>query len=189
MRRAAVFALAVVMAASTPSGSFADVEIIGGNPLYDPLIAGDTVKVERILATGAAYADTSLDNTRKTALMLVSSAGNEEMVALLLKYKAKTDLRDQIGNTALAYAALRGHVEVAELLVAAGAAVDIDNRQGMTPLMIAAQQGQAEFVRFLIKKGADAKRVDYTGRTALAWAEYNRRSAAVAALKQAGVKE
>ena len=189
MRRAAVFALAVVIAASNPSGSFGAVEIIGGNPIYDPLIAGDAAKVERILATGASYPDASLDDTRKTPLMLAAAAGNEEMVTLLLRYRAKLDLRDQIGNTALAYAAFRGHVEVAELLLASGASVDLDNRQGMTPLMIAAQQGQTEVVRLLIKKGADAKRADYTGRTALAWAEFNRRSAAVAALKQAGVKE
>jgi ankyrin repeat protein len=189
MRRAAVFALAVVIAASNPPGSFAAVEIIGGNPIYDPLIAGDAAKVERILVTGAAYPDTALDETRKTPLMLAAAAGNEEMVTLLLRYKAKLDLRDQVGNTALAYTAARGHLEVAQLLVDAGAAINVDNRQGMTPLMIAAQQGHAEMVRFLIRKGADAKRADYTGRTALAWAEYNRRSAAVAALKQAGVKE
>jgi ankyrin repeat protein len=184
MRRIAVIALAILLFA-VPARA---IDIIGGNALYDPVIAGDTAKVERMLATGT-YPDASLDDTGKTALIFAAAAGNEEMVALLLKYKAKPDTRDQVGNTALSYAASRGHVEAAEALLKARASSDVENRQGMTPLMIAAQQGHAEMVRLLLSKGADASKYDYTGRTAMMWAEVNRRSAAIAALKQAGVKE
>jgi ankyrin repeat protein len=44
-------------------------------------------------------------------------------------------------------------------------------------------------VRLLISKGADMTKSDYTGRTALMWAEATRRSAAISALKQAGAKQ
>lgn len=184
MRALAVIALTTFLAAS-PAWA---IDILGGPALYDPVISGDLDKVERLLGTGY-YPDGLLDETGKTALMLAASAGNEDMVALLLRYKAKPDQRDQVGNTALSYAASRGQVAAAEVLLKNRASPDAENRQGMTPLMIAAQQGQTDLVRLLLSNGADATRYDFTGRTALMWAETNRRGAAAATLKKAGVKE
>lgn len=43
--------------------------------------------------------------------------------------------------------------------------------------MAATTGGQVEVVRFLLSKGADATRADFTGRTALMWAEWSRRGA------------
>jgi ankyrin repeat protein len=55
--------------------------------------------------------------------------------------------------------------------------------------MAAATQGHVPVVQALLAKGADATRRDYTGRTALMWAEWSRKAAVVAALRQAGVRE
>ena len=188
MRVVAAIALAILSFAFVAPTANA-VEIISGNPLYDPVIAGDLAKAERVLATGGSVPDSRLDDSGKTALMLAAAAGNEQMVALLLRYKAKPDYRDTVGNTALSYAAFGGHREATEALLRAGASPDLENRQGMTPLMIAAQQGRVEVARLLIANGADLTKLDYTGRSALAWAEFNRRSAVVTLLKQAGATQ
>ena len=42
--------------------------------------------------------------------------------------------------------------------------------------MIAASQGRNEIVRLLLKGKADPSWRDYTGRTALMWAEWNRKT-------------
>ena len=68
-------------------------------------------------------------------------------------------------------AADRGRIDAAELLLARGAKVDADNRQGVTPLMQAAASGWVEMVRLLLKRGADPSRQDYSGFSALDWAE------------------
>jgi ankyrin repeat protein len=185
MRPIAAMALAICLAA-LPARA---IDLLVTNPLYDPVIAGDTDKVARVLGTGGSYVDSTLDEEGKTALMLAAAAGNDAMVDLLLRYRAKPDARDSIGNTALAYAAARGQIEAAEALLRGRAAIDPENRQGVTPLMQAAQQGQAAMVRFLLARGADSGRRDYTGRSALMWAEFNRRATAVAVFRRAGVTE
>ena len=67
--------------------------------------------------------------------------------------------------------------------------VFIENRQGITPLMVAASQGSLESLQLLLAKGCDTTRRDYTGRTALMWAEWSRKNRIVRALKHAGVRE
>jgi ankyrin repeat protein len=185
MRAVAALALAIFSIFASAANA---VDIISNNPLYDPVVSGDLAKAERVLATGGSVPDSRLDDSGKTALMLAAAAGNEDMVALLLRYKAKPDYRDTVGNTALCYAALGGHRAAAEELINGGASVDLENRQGMTPLMIAAQQGRVDMTRLLIARGADLTKLDYTGRTALAWAEFNRKGAVAGVLKQAGAK-
>ena len=80
MRRAIVIALAILFAA--PSARALD--ILTTNPLYDPVIAGDLAKAERVLATGGSPVEIAFDSTGKTPLMLAAAAGNDDMVSLLL---------------------------------------------------------------------------------------------------------
>ena len=76
-----------------------------------------------------------------------------------------------------------------EILLDSGANIDAENRQGLTPLMLAAGEGRLEVVQLLLERNADTGRHDYTGRTALNWAERNGRRPVVRALRAAGVKE
>ena len=56
----------------------------------------------------------------------------------------------------------------------------------MTPLMEAARTGRLEVVQRLIKAGAQVNRLDFTGRSALAWAQEGRNPRVTSALQQAG---
>ena len=55
--------------------------------------------------------------------------------------------------------------------------------------MIAASQGRVGIVRVLLKYGVDVSKRDYTGRTALMWAEWNRRNFITNLLREARAKE
>ena len=76
-----------------------------------------------------------------------------------------------------------------EILLDAGVNIDAENRQGLTPLMLAAGEGRLEVVQLLLERNADTGRHDYTGRTALDWAQRNGRQPVVRALRMDGAKE
>jgi ankyrin repeat protein len=55
--------------------------------------------------------------------------------------------------------------------------------------MFAASQGESEVARELLVHKADFARRDYTGRTALMWAERNGKAAVMSVLRRSGAKE
>ena len=80
-------------------------------------------------------------------------------------------------------------MEVLELLMDLGARIDIENRQGMTPLMMAASDGPIEIVQIFLDRKADATLGDYTGRTAIIWADRNSRRNVIRLFRRAGIRE
>ena len=56
-------------------------------------------------------------------------------------------------------------------------------------MMVAAEKGFVSVIQVLLAKGADSGRHDYTGRSALMWAEWSRRPAVARVLREAGVRE
>ena len=59
------------------------------------------------------------DNSKdgKTALLLAASAGQKDVVKLLIEKCAKLEAKDSEGGTALLWAASEGHKDVVELLI------------------------------------------------------------------------
>ena len=74
-------------------------------------------------------------------------------------------------------------------MIERGVNLNSENRRGITPLIIAASQGRNEIVRILLQRKADSTRRDYTGRTALMWAEWSRKPQIVKILRAAGIQE
>ena len=167
LKRAAIAAMAVLLLACGPSR--AQVDFKGYNDIATVAAHGRTDDVIRELQAGRS--PSVPDDSGETALHYAAQLGDQRMANALLYYKAPVDARDQFGNTPLHWAAQRGSMSVMQLLLDSGASVDVQNKQGMTPLMMAAKAGQLPAVRLLVKAGADPQRADFTGRTAIGWAD------------------
>ncbi len=109
-----------------------------------------------------------------TALMAASSAGNVEMVRVLVERGARVNDKTVDGRTALHYAAERPNTsDVIPVLLKAGA--DINAKLGSTaqhlagasPLIIAAAMGNAPVVKLLLDAGANKNVLTWDRMTAL----------------------
>ena len=126
------------------------------------------------------------DDQGKTALMYAAIAGNDAMVKLLLQGGARPSIRDLDGRAALHWAVQRENPDAVAALLDGGAAIDILDPHGTTPLMMAAANGNISVLRVLIAHHAKLDTRDYTGRSAVDFADGTRQSRAVTLLKQAG---
>ena len=120
-------------------------------------------------------ADTSLnlnavDSSGWTALMYAAQAGSPDAVAILLKARAKAELKSYEGETAMfAAASSAQHPDVkVRMLAAVGVDVNGQDNRGVTPLMIAARYSRMPgLISSLMQLGADPSKRDVEGKTAL----------------------
>jgi ankyrin repeat protein len=178
----AAAALALVVVA-TPAR--AELALFGGYwaNVARAAAANDAADVSQLVTSGKSPND--LDDNGRPALNIAVINGNLQIAAILIKAKARLDVRDRLGNTPLHIAAEHGEMEMAQLLLGVGAPVDAENRNGMTPLMIAASRGYLDIVKALLAKGANPHKTDFTGRDAASWAEDSHRSAVIQTLQRA----
>ncbi|CAI8021052.1 Putative ankyrin repeat protein MM_0045 [Geodia barretti] len=92
--------------------------------------------------------------------------GRTEVVSLLVKAGANTDLQNKDGDSALMMAAREGRTEVVSLLLEAGANTDLQNKDGYSALMIAASSC-SKTVPMLVKAGAALDLQNKEGDTAV----------------------
>ncbi|MDB5358948.1 MAG: ankyrin repeat family protein [Rhodospirillales bacterium] len=126
------------------------------------------------------------DDQGKTALMYAAVAGNETMIKLLLQGGARPLIRDQDGRVALHWAVQRDNPDAVSALLDGGAPIDTLDPHGTTPLMMAAAIGNLAVIRVLISHHPKLDARDYTGRSAVDFADGTRQSRAATLLKQAG---
>ena len=107
---------------------------------YSPLMAaafhGHT-EVADVLLDAGAEVDTEHTGVAATALMLAANCGRVEVVRLLLRRGAATEIRNNRGQTALMAAAICGENEIVNLLLDNGAEVDAQDNDGETALTLA----------------------------------------------------
>ena len=103
--------------------------------------------------------DIRLDDGR-TALMLASKYGREDITRNLLHAGADVNATNNNGGTALMYSAIRANLPTVQLLLANGAKVNMKAKFGWTALMVAASKGRAEIIRELLAHGANANTRD-----------------------------
>jgi len=126
------------------------------------------------------------DEAGKTGLTFAVIAGNAALTKLLLQGGARPQIRDSDGRVALHWAVQKDNSDVVAALLDGGAAIDTLDPHGTTPLMMAAESGNLAVIRLLIQRHANLQLRDYTGRSALDFAEGTRQSRAATLLRQAG---
>lgn len=104
--------------------------------MFDAVKAGDTARVERLLASGAEV--DSRDHDQATPLIAASLSDHPAVAELLLSKGADVTAGNAGGFTPLDAAAYLGSVRIAELLLGKGAVLeDAANKAGVTPLIVA----------------------------------------------------
>ncbi|PRD24466.1 UNVERIFIED_CONTAM: Tankyrase [Trichonephila clavipes] len=94
--------------------------------------------VKLLLENGADVR--SVSNLGNTVLHIASSAGNKEIMKILLEHADNNKIKEVInaktailGNTALHFAAVNSHLEIVKYLLKHGAAFNIKNKKGKMP--------------------------------------------------------
>lgn len=146
---------------------------------------GNVEKMEELILGGGDIAVT--DNMGSTLLHFATSAGNHDMVELLLEKGAGVDIneRNYLGAP-LHKAAENGHEAVVKILLQRGADINVKDYFQDTPLHVAAENGQEAVVKILLQHGADINVKNYLQRTPLHVATENRHEAVVKLLLQHG---
>lgn len=140
----------------------------GNSPLALALIAGHGRMARLLLERGAAT-----EPAQGNPAMLAAARGEEDDplgVLLLLKFKAKVDVRDARGRSALLDAVAMGHRHIVQALLEAGARVDVVDREGRNALLEAAAGPDPGILPLVLAKRPDPAAVDAGDRNALALA-------------------
>jgi ankyrin repeat protein len=149
---------------------------------------GDPAIVDLLLRHGANARAKNVAGY--SALHAAAFGGSPEVVKLLLDGGADADPKDNSqGRTPLIWAAQRGQSGIVRQLLRHGASVNArETLAGTTALMNAAaeQSGNAATVEALLAQGADTSTKDFTGATALDWADRQGYAATIDLLKKHG---
>ena len=70
----------------------------------------------------------------KTALIIASMLGDEQMAQMLINFGADVDIRDSMGCTALMWASLLDHENITKMLIKVNANINLKDIEGQTAL-------------------------------------------------------
>lgn len=138
-----------------------------------------------LLLGGGANPDIQ-DGKGRTALIVAAKQGVNNPVTMLLEAGANNELKDEKGNTALMVACGERHLNIMTELLDSGADANTRDLQGRTPLMLLSLLGEDEMVRLLLRHKPDISAVDYSMKTALAYAKEYKRKLVIQVLEKAG---
>ncbi len=121
-----------------------------GPRLIQLVLSGDSDKLIDLLENTASLGINVQGLKGMTALHIATIRNDIDMVELLLKNGAKTDVKDASGNCPLAYAArLSNTLEIMDLMISHGANVNETGLMGKTALFEAVQSARIENVEYL----------------------------------------
>jgi ankyrin repeat domain-containing protein 50 len=140
-------------------------------PLFYASDMGLVSTVKELLSDGFEPNETS--GSYETPLHRAVMRGNEDVIILLLRYKANVNAKDIEGRTPL-HSAMESTPPVVRLLLEHGAEVNAADNGGWTLLHLAAYHSHTEIVRILVDNGADVEvMIADTKQTPLHWAAWN----------------
>ena len=183
--------------------------LTGHTPLTTQVQLGEYENALRLLQAGADANAATADGDR--ALLMAAKEGREDLVAILVSFRAQVDGCDAKGGTPLHWASdgcnNGGYLAVVLALLKLGADVDAKYDSGKTSLdyakseeikaalrehgakhslFYAVEQGNLELVSDLIKGGADVNETNRRGQTSLHYASWNGNLAVVQTLLEHG---
>lgn len=154
------------------------------DPIFYHARNGDSGAVAYLVKKGASI--DSVDTSGNTVLSIGAGNGDLQMVELALEQGARVDREDKIGRTALFWAVESGDPEVVQVILDAGADINHQTRDGLTPIMAAVRSNKLAVLQLLLRQKPDLTVLDYTGRSALGWAQGSRDKRAAGMLRRAG---
>jgi ankyrin repeat protein len=141
----------------TPQRGFYPVEQknnFGANVLHYAVIGGSPECVEIILKSLAENKRTEMLKTswigKKTPLHIACLLGKEEVVKVLLRFKAPCELRDLTGSTPLMWAVFSDCLDIVRILHDHNASIVADDEDGNTPLIIAILRENTEILEYIL---------------------------------------
>lgn len=153
---------------------------VGGLMISDPVelehalsqavMENDVELVKKLIYRGARINAREKDRSNATALFLAVENGNLEITGLLLRFGAKTNVRDDSRRTPLMGLDEDAEDGLVELLFQHGAKLDLADDEGNTALIYAIHDAGLNTVQALIRAGANVNLQNKEGRSALMWA-------------------
>lgn len=161
VRRLFVFLLLFSLASYSSGTELEQWELDGlasntNQALYLAAQAGNTGKVQELIAGGAKVNYVHHKQSPRTALGVAISSGRLEMVEMLVNYGAQIRTNVSHDPTPLTAAAAAGHAEIVSFLLERKVDPNVGSLTDGLPLLAAAANGHAEIARLLIEAGADA---------------------------------
>jgi uncharacterized protein len=115
----------------------------------------------------------TIDQSRKSLLLIATYANNLEMAKLLVSHGADVNQQDNQKDSPFLYAGATGYTDLVKLFLQNGARFDIFNRYNGSALIPACERGYVDVVRILSNtKGFPIDHVNRLGWTALMEAVY-----------------
>lgn len=128
--------------------------------------------IEELLEKGM---DPNLHVGGEPLLIIATKRGDLELVKLLIKYKANTDIKIMSVTTPFFIALQDGKMEIAKELYENGADIENPDGDGTSDLMYFADEENFQAVKFLLSCGADINFEDKYGYSALSLVVKNER--------------
>lgn len=141
-------------------------------------------KVESALSTaGSTIVNTRDVTSGDTALHIVTARRDLTWLNFLAGRGANVNARDGQGRTPLQLATNLGWRDGVVALLTRKANTEVANDAGETPLISAVHRRDLEMTKALLQAGADPDRADNSGRSARAYAELDKSTAIISAIK------
>lgn len=127
---------------------------------------GQVQLVEAALSEGADV--NTVDDNKRSLLLIATHSNNLEMAKLLVKYGANVNQQDDIFDSPFLYGGASGYADLVKLFLSNGARFDVFNRYNGSALIPACERGHLEVVNILANtKGFPIDHVNRLGWTAL----------------------
>ena len=124
--------------------------------------------------------------SQMTSIHAAASAGQADILPLLIHHGADVNGRNRIGNTPLFLASENARLEAGQILLNHGADIDARNERNNTALIYAIKWGNIEFARMLLERGAVINSRCQSDKTPLHWAAQSGRTEVVRLLLEHG---